>query len=318
MARGITETDVHTAADELVAAGERPTVDRIRAHLGTGSPNTVTRWLETWWRGLAPRLHAHSAQQAIPELPPPVSRLAQQLWEQAVGIARTDAEQAVAQDRLQLDTQRRDLESREWEREAQLQDTAAAADQARQALAAVEQRLADLQRANDLQHEQIRNLSGQRASLETRSERLEADLHAAQQRATQREESLIAERDAQAQHLRALEDRAHGEIDRARQETKDLRGQLATLQRSSEVLRQQLEEARAATATAAAQREAGLQCGRANTFEQQLARLGELPAALQATLAQFQSPKSRSSVTPRKVNAPPKVSAGTGRRKSSS
>jgi len=37
MARGITESDVHTAADELVARGERPTVERIRAHLGTGS-----------------------------------------------------------------------------------------------------------------------------------------------------------------------------------------------------------------------------------------------------------------------------------------
>ena len=43
MARGITESDVHTAADEIVAAGDRPTVERIRAHLGTGSPNTVTR-----------------------------------------------------------------------------------------------------------------------------------------------------------------------------------------------------------------------------------------------------------------------------------
>ncbi len=216
MARGITETDVHTAADELVVAGERPTVDRIRAHLGTGSPNTVTRWLETWWRGLAPRLLAHSAQQAIPELPAPVSRLAQQLWEQAVGIARNDAEQAVVQDRLQLDAQRRDLESREGERQAQLRDAAAAADQASQALAAAEQRLGDLQRANDMQQEQIRDLSGQRASLEARSARLEADLHTAQQRATQREESLIAERDAQAQHLRAFEDRAHSEIDRAR------------------------------------------------------------------------------------------------------
>ncbi|WP_235202835.1 DNA-binding protein [Stenotrophomonas maltophilia] len=30
MARGITESDVHTAADELVAKGERPTVERIR------------------------------------------------------------------------------------------------------------------------------------------------------------------------------------------------------------------------------------------------------------------------------------------------
>ena len=56
MERGITEHDVHTAADALVAAGERPTVERIRAHLGTGSPNTVTRWLETWWRALGLRL----------------------------------------------------------------------------------------------------------------------------------------------------------------------------------------------------------------------------------------------------------------------
>ena len=312
MARGITETDVHTAADELVVAGERPTVDRIRAHLGTGSPNTVTRWLETWWRGLAPRLLAHSAQQAIPELPAPVSRLAQQIWEQAVGTARNDAEQAVVQDRLQLDAQRRDLESREGEWQAQLRDAAAAADEASRALAATEQRLADLQRANDLQQEQIRDLSAQRASLEARSARLEADLHAAQQRATQREESLIAERDAQAQHLRALEDRAHGEIDRARQETKEVRSQLAALQRSSEVLRREREDALAATA--AAQREAGVQRGRADTLEQQMAGFGELPAALQATLARLQAPKPRL----RKANAPPTAKPGPGRRKSSS
>jgi len=47
MDRGITETDVHTATDVLVAASDRPTVERVRAHLGTGSPSTVTRWLET-------------------------------------------------------------------------------------------------------------------------------------------------------------------------------------------------------------------------------------------------------------------------------
>ncbi|MER2198665.1 DNA-binding protein [Stenotrophomonas sp.] len=38
MARGITESNVHTAADELVASGEPSTVERIRGHLGTGSP----------------------------------------------------------------------------------------------------------------------------------------------------------------------------------------------------------------------------------------------------------------------------------------
>ncbi len=61
MARGITESDVHAAADALVAGGERPTVERIRVHLGTGSPNTVVRWLETWWRKLGGRLAAQQA-----------------------------------------------------------------------------------------------------------------------------------------------------------------------------------------------------------------------------------------------------------------
>ena len=39
MARGVTETHVHTAADELIPSDERLTDDRIRVHLGTGSPS---------------------------------------------------------------------------------------------------------------------------------------------------------------------------------------------------------------------------------------------------------------------------------------
>ena len=84
MARGITESDVHTAADEIVGAGERPTVERIRAHLGTGSPNTVTRWLETWWQGLGQRLHAQQARLAVPAAPDAVAALAAEWWALAV------------------------------------------------------------------------------------------------------------------------------------------------------------------------------------------------------------------------------------------
>ncbi len=50
MAKGITQEQVSAAADALVTAGERPTVEKIRAQLGTGSPNTVTRMLDTWPR----------------------------------------------------------------------------------------------------------------------------------------------------------------------------------------------------------------------------------------------------------------------------
>lgn len=47
MAKGISELDAHQAADDIVATDECPTVERIRAYLGAGPPNTVTRWLET-------------------------------------------------------------------------------------------------------------------------------------------------------------------------------------------------------------------------------------------------------------------------------
>jgi hypothetical protein len=36
-------------------AGERPTIERVRAVLGTGSPNTLIRLLDIWWAKLGPR-----------------------------------------------------------------------------------------------------------------------------------------------------------------------------------------------------------------------------------------------------------------------
>src|SRR6185437_13463137 len=66
MSRGITQDQVSQAADAIVATGERPTVEKIRNHLGTGSPNTVTRMLEGWRQGLSERLRQASL---LPELP---------------------------------------------------------------------------------------------------------------------------------------------------------------------------------------------------------------------------------------------------------
>lgn len=49
MARpGITYDQVAAAAETLQARGERPTIDAIRQYLGTGSPNTVNRYLSQW------------------------------------------------------------------------------------------------------------------------------------------------------------------------------------------------------------------------------------------------------------------------------
>lgn len=76
MARGLTELDVHHAADDIVSLGERPTVERIRVHLGTGSPNTVTRWLETRWSTIGARLRQRAIEADRPDVPQAVIALA--------------------------------------------------------------------------------------------------------------------------------------------------------------------------------------------------------------------------------------------------
>lgn len=110
MARGIIESDVHTAADELVAKGERPTVERIRAHLGTGSPNTVTRWLETWWNRLGTRLQPRRPD--FNDAPAVLAELAGQWWELALKHAKEAALREFAESEQSLATQRDALDAR--------------------------------------------------------------------------------------------------------------------------------------------------------------------------------------------------------------
>lgn len=165
MAKGITQPQVDTAADALVQAGERPTVERIRAFLGTGSPNTVTRMLEVWWQGLGTRLAAQHVRMALPEAPAAVAALAGQLWEQALIAAQTQAQTDLADTRAALDTERTELETaRQSARDAE----AAAATEietARQAQALAEARLSESQRLIEQQAAQLADLGRQRDAL---------------------------------------------------------------------------------------------------------------------------------------------------------
>lgn len=77
MARGITEENVHQAADAIVGRGERPTIERIRAELGRGSPNTVNRHLDAWWSTLPKRLAPQTD-----GVPGEVVELARKIWNQ--------------------------------------------------------------------------------------------------------------------------------------------------------------------------------------------------------------------------------------------
>lgn len=45
---GITKEDVFVAANQVLASGQKPTNDRIRKILGTGSFNTICKYLAEW------------------------------------------------------------------------------------------------------------------------------------------------------------------------------------------------------------------------------------------------------------------------------
>lgn len=292
MARGITQEQVSAAADALVTAGERPTVEKIRAQLGTGSPNTVTRMLDTWRGALATRL---SQVLALPELPADVGRAFTEVWRLAMTQAGSLAEAALSQEQNALLAAQSSLtqERKIWEIAiAEAQGQAQSADQAREV---AETRLEDIQRLVEQQAGQLAELMQQRDGLQQRVEQLAeaVDTH---------KSAVTAEREAQATHVRAVEDRAHTEIDRAREETKTLRATLRQKEREASAVAARLETAVASAR--AAEHLATEHGARANALEQQLTRMDGLPAALLAAQQALQAATLREAALRTKLESP--------------
>jgi uncharacterized coiled-coil protein SlyX len=90
-AGGVRQSDVSHAADALLRAGDRPTVEKIRTKLGRGSPNTINPMLDAWWKTLSARLDSGPA--ALHRLPETVAHIAEALWMQALEEGRRRAHQ---------------------------------------------------------------------------------------------------------------------------------------------------------------------------------------------------------------------------------
>jgi len=83
---GITYEQVAQAASILVEQGNKPTIQRIRDELGTGSPNTIHRYLRDWKAAQAP------TQRAVIQLPDALIRAVADEIERQVSIARAEVE----------------------------------------------------------------------------------------------------------------------------------------------------------------------------------------------------------------------------------
>jgi hypothetical protein len=135
---------------------------------------------------------------------------------------------------------------------------------------AVETRLVDLEVLLTQRLAQIEDLRQQREELA--HERGEARMHA--QGLQQQVQDLVLkaeqERIAHQIYVRGVEDRAYGEVDRSREESKSRASQLKEVSRQADALQRRLEVAHAGLSEA--QQLAAVQQARADTLAQQLAR----------------------------------------------
>jgi predicted nucleic acid-binding Zn-ribbon protein len=99
-----------------------------------------------------------------------------------------------------------------------------------------------------------------------------------------KQETARTEREALTQHVRATEDRAHAEVDRARQDAKDTRQQLAALQKETDASahRRTVALEHAAPVAADLREQLAAQQARADALDAQLLHLRDLPATLEA------------------------------------
>lgn len=118
--KGVQQQDIWRAADAVLQAGERPTVERIRQQMGRGSPNTIGPHLDDWFRGLSMRLNRAIHPES--RLPAAIEEGMQALWAQAQKMAASNAlgalskeHERLANDQLALHTQQQEVHQREMQ-----------------------------------------------------------------------------------------------------------------------------------------------------------------------------------------------------------
>lgn len=271
MPRGITQEQVNAAADAILGTGENPTVEKVRAELGTGSPNTITRMLDAWRSQLGGRLLQLSA---LPGVPASVGQVMMELWRLATEHADHAIGGRFANERAQIDKAQAELvrERESWE--TRLQEAEIGIAQARAARDLAEHACATLDGQLQDSHALRADLVQQRDRLQSLVDQQQVDIHALRTGYTALEVAFQKERDRLAEHVRSLENRAHQEIDRARQEVKATQQHLERTQRDHQQLLTETGRQRdfLHAELRRAEQEAAKQAGRAAALEIALAQ----------------------------------------------
>lgn len=232
MARGISENDVWKACDALLLEGARPTIERVRQKIGSGSPNTVSPFLETWFKHLGGRIKDPGAFSAPSDVPDPVLQAAKHFWEAALAETRRDFDQRLS------DGMAAAVANVEAEKERAAQSDAAAFE-ATNKLAHVQAQLA----------EQLATIETERLARATAAADLanaRSEIEKLESRLARSEEILNTERSQAREVVEAAAQRADGAIRRAALEIEQERQARASADKRAAAAQSRLEVVQAA------------------------------------------------------------------------
>jgi hypothetical protein len=267
MATGITQEDVWQAADALLLEGARPTIERVRQKIGRGSPNTVSPYLDTWFRGLGARIgnakglaaagspadrSGHPGEAGLPQ---PVVEAAESLWLAARKAARVELEEEAGRLRAEADRQQELLAQERQAVQEQAQRLQARESDLQEAIALLKSQLhAAEARAHALAQEQQRTLE--------RLADTASQVHESRQAHDRLVEQMQSERAAHAtervradERARAQETRWLNELDAAREAARRLQQQLERAAKAADARQEKLNEALAQSRLATSQAE---------------------------------------------------------------
>jgi len=176
MRTGVTLIDITRAADQLLAEGERPTVDGVRKVLGTGSPATVNNLLKEYYQALPTRLNLPAA------IATAAAELYQKIRETAQGEVAEQQEnfqRDLAADREKLSADRSAFESDKASLQQQLAALTSEKQGLQEQLSALQAKVVGLERSLSEQTERAATAESRALSATEERERATAK-HAAE------------------------------------------------------------------------------------------------------------------------------------------
>lgn len=172
----ITTAQIHTVADELAAAGKRPTLAAVRQALGGGSFTTISEAMNEW--NQAHRSNVTPIREPAPQaIGDRMATLAAEIWT----VAMETANQRMQAEREALEATRAELEASKTEAAELADQMAIEIEQLKAALAATQDQL-ETERLNAAEKNQTAAIAKHEAALHaTTNERLNKDLETTRQ-----------------------------------------------------------------------------------------------------------------------------------------